>query len=331
MTITILDQNVSEVKNVLESHDLETRKMYAVFACSTPTESTRRTYDYTFYLPLTVLAWERIGFSSIILMIGNRSEWESNQLLSWVLANLENRQATTVFLDAMPEHRTTLSQVARLFVANMKEFPGMAKSYVMTTDADLWPLRQNHFIPKQGKNIVLVHSMCCGYFRFNGTEYRMYPMSNIGATAEVWREIMNERQIIAEDSRSILEYLENYFGKLARFPASVASENWYMDQQLISIRIQNWILKHGNETVFKVSDENYFRIDRSTWEKQISLLERDQSTFEHMFDAHLPKEPFYPRTWESCRRLFWLMFGKNSWQVEWSTQYADTFYEILSQ
>ena len=48
-------------------------KHYAVFACSTPDEQSHRGYDYAFYLPLTVLAWRRIGFESIVLIIGTEN------------------------------------------------------------------------------------------------------------------------------------------------------------------------------------------------------------------------------------------------------------------
>ena len=53
---------------------------YAVFATSTPNGESYRSYDYAYNVPLTALAWERIGFRSIVLIIGSRCEWENEPL-----------------------------------------------------------------------------------------------------------------------------------------------------------------------------------------------------------------------------------------------------------
>ena len=44
------------------------QQFFAVFSCATPSKNGHRGFDYAFYLPLTTLAWQRIGFKSIILI-----------------------------------------------------------------------------------------------------------------------------------------------------------------------------------------------------------------------------------------------------------------------
>lgn len=88
------------------------------------TGRSHRSFDYAFYLPLTALAWERIGFRSIILIIGERCEWDSNPALSLILERLKHRMATVVFVKTPLEYRTSMSQISRIFVTNLEEFPG---------------------------------------------------------------------------------------------------------------------------------------------------------------------------------------------------------------
>jgi hypothetical protein len=71
------------------------KRRFAVLGCSTPEKNSHRGFDYVFYLPLTVLAWQRIGFESIILIIGEKREWQVHPILSYVLDNLERQSDAT--------------------------------------------------------------------------------------------------------------------------------------------------------------------------------------------------------------------------------------------
>lgn len=100
------------------------KRHFAVFSCSTPTNFSHRGFDYAFYLPLTVVAWKRVGFESIILIIGERHEWENHPVLSYILKTFDNLNrmslgATVSFVSAEERNRPMLSQTARIFVANM--------------------------------------------------------------------------------------------------------------------------------------------------------------------------------------------------------------------
>lgn len=62
---------------------------WAVFSASTPDGVTRRSFDYAFYLPLTAMAWERVGFRSLVIIAGLRCEWERDPALKLILDRLE--------------------------------------------------------------------------------------------------------------------------------------------------------------------------------------------------------------------------------------------------
>jgi hypothetical protein len=275
-----------------------------------------------FHLPLTALAWERIGFRCIIPIIGNQTEWRSSPLLSFVLTQLEVRKAEILFIEAPRHLRRILSQTARLFAVNVDGFPAGSDDYVITSDADLWPLNRDHFTPKKDNKLILVHSQCCGFFQINGTVYPMYAMSNIGATVATWKQILNEGHRFANDSSSIMQYLEDVHGP--RLRDGVMAGNWYVDQETVSLRIQQWVDKYSNESIYYVSDQGFDRIDRLHWTRDLNQSAHNQTHFRHMFDAHLPGKS----RWNNIQPLLQLMFGPDSWQLQWALDYVDNFNRI---
>ena len=170
--------------------------LYAVFCSNTPNGESYRSNDYAFILPLTALAWERIGFRSIVIIVGYRCEWDNDPALSLILSFLEARKAIVIFIPSPIENRAMLSQTARIFAHNLPGFPAKDNDYVITSDADLWPIHREHYTPRPSRKLVLVHSGCCGTFQWNGTSYRMYPMSNIGATVSAWKDIINYNHMV---------------------------------------------------------------------------------------------------------------------------------------
>ncbi len=121
----------------------------------------------------------------------------------------------------------------------MNELIGKADDYLITSDADQWPITKSFFERPKGKDLVLIHSDCCGDFIYKDVKYRMYPMGNIGATVSTWRQIINSDLVI--DAQSILDYFEEEFGPNVRNPVKHASDEWYFDQKLVSVRIAQWI------------------------------------------------------------------------------------------
>jgi hypothetical protein len=295
---------------------------YAVFATSTPNGESYRSYDYAYNVPLTALAWERIGFRSIVLIIGSRCEWENEPALKLILTRLEERRGTAIFVDSPLQYRQTLSQTARIFVANMEAFPGQSGDYLITTDSDLWPLRREHYIPRPGSDIVLVHSACCGYFSMNNKSYQHFPMSNIGASVSTWLQITNDNHsIIARDAESILDYLQEVFGEMARSPVVVGQPAWYMDQHIVSIRIAEWMENHPNRSVHRVSDSGFSRIDRPTWDAD----KLSPADFSLKFDTHLLLKGYLPSTHARIKPLIHLMYGNDSWETKWIEEYNQEF------
>lgn len=295
---------------------------YVVFGSNTPNGESYRSYDYVFNLPLTALAWQRIGFRSVVLIIGSRCEWENDPTLSYILMHLEARLASVIFIISPLEHRSKLSQTGRAFAVNLPQFPGKDNDYLITSDSDLWPLRKEHYVRPRHMDVVLVHSKCCGFFQMNNKSYPMYPMSNIGASVSTWRQVMNDNHSIAYDAETILDYLEDVLGEMSRGPLVVGKETWYMDQRVTSIRLTEWMEKHGDSSLYRVSDDGFSRLDRNSWD----AATMSQENFTLKFDAHLPVKIYLPGNWNNnIRPLINLMYGKESWQAKWCDEYASEF------
>jgi hypothetical protein len=314
------------------SVDIKQRR-FAVLSCATPNKNSHRGFDYAFYLPLTVLAWKRIGFESIVLIVGDKGEWMNNPILSYVLENLESLSpdVTILFMSSKVANRIMLSQTARIFVANMEGFPGRPSDFLMTTDSDLWPLRKEHYYLPKGINtrLMLLHSDCCRPFRFGGRSYKMQPMSNIGASAATWKEIFNSQStIVAKDSESILDYFQETFGEKVRYRVLFASGQWFLDQKMVTLRIEEWFNRQNsskNDIVYQVSDTGFDRLHRIAWNTD----EITPEMFDQFYDAHLPVDGFKSAKWETIQPLLHLMYDKESDQYEFCDHYAMGFKELF--
>lgn len=318
-----------------ELQTINQRRLFAVFGCSTPNNNSHRGFDYAFYLPLTVVAWRRIGFESVVLIVGEKDEWQRHPVLSHVLKALADLKtsATVLFIPADEENRSMLSQTARIFAANMAAFPGRSGDLIMTTDADLWPLRREHFYQPAGidRPLTLVHSDCCGQFTFNGRSYRMLPMSHIGASVAVWRQMVNvypsSSSPLANDSATILMYLAKVFGRRVYKDVQFASDDWYFDQKLISIRADEWIRRRQSaekeNVTFELSDDDFYRIDRDEWKPdQIPV-----SLFPKCFDVHLIRDGFLPHNWITIQIILNYMYSNSdAGVIDWCNRYANEFY-----
>jgi len=89
-----------------------------------------------------------------------------------------------------------LNKVSRVFAANLlmkaaseSESDVMDSVYLMTTDADLWPISSSAYDLPAAVDLLSLNSFCCGNFTHGTETYRMIPMANIGARIATWRNL----------------------------------------------------------------------------------------------------------------------------------------------
>lgn len=318
------DRTIDEtMEGVVIIGSVNASRKYAVF--STTTEE-RNSLSYIFYLPLTAFAWKRIGFDSIVIIVGAKDQWQSDPLFSLVLSAVIRLDGVVIFLEPRSEKSIMISQVARIFAANIlrSAFPGIDSVYIITSDADLWPIYGDIYNLPPGKRILSLNSDCCAPFKHRGTVYKMLPMANVGMTVKNWRRVTRKFEESPKTIDDILTIFVQEFGTVALRPVHKGDNvGWYLDQMMISILIAKWINERGAKTVkFIPRDVGVDRIDRAGWGYS-------QNDIADKVDAHLLLEAHIPGVWVRITPLLRLMYGDMSQRYLWCVDYYEEFQKLF--
>ena len=292
---------------------------YATFGCSV----SNMNYDYAFHLPLTVLAWEKQGFKSLVILMGTRDYWTGCEVRRYILEHLEQRECRIVFLTASKENEISLSQTARLF--SYRYFTLPENAYILTSDADLWPLQRNHYIPSPGKVVLSTNAYCCKSFIHNGTSYDMQPMSTIGMSVQHWRRMMegliNTRMPDDPSANQILNYFAREFGAQVFSPVEKGMNfGWFMDQQMVSVRLKQLEIQDGVRQMQFTRHHHGIRIDKTNW--------KIPPTLSGKVGAHMLLRAHLKRVWKKIVPLLEKMYGAKSAEFNWANAYQAGFPNI---
>jgi len=91
-------------------------------------------------------------------------------------------------------------KVSRIFAANILLKAATANGselnrgamdnlYLVTSDADLWPISSSAYDLPDGVDVLSLNAFCCGSFKHGNETYQMIPMANVGARAGTWRNL----------------------------------------------------------------------------------------------------------------------------------------------
>ena len=300
----------------------QSHKRYAVFSSNWDGDS----FTYSFLLPLTTLAWRRIGYGSVVLIVGDLQKWRSTPARNHILESTLEQGAIVVFLQGVPSvNSVMLSQVGRLFAAAFVPFNGSSDSVLVTSDADIWPVKASTYDLSSGRSsVVSINAFCCGYFRHNGTAYRLLPMSNFVANVTTWRELIRRHTVLPSCAGDILTYAESMFGATARKAVKKGGNvGWNMDQHMMSMWVDDWQRHFGNGSVAYVRREcSKDRIDRISWAPR---------TLHGAIDAHLLLKSHEERTWKRVRPLLNILYGNRSPEFRWCERYQRLFLKLISK
>ena len=89
---------------------IDPSRKYAVFS-TTSARNISESLGFIFQLPLTALAWKRIGFESLIIVVGSANAWNSDPLLHTVLSRVRELDAVVMFVEVHPTNSVMISQV----------------------------------------------------------------------------------------------------------------------------------------------------------------------------------------------------------------------------
>ena len=135
------------------------------------------TPSYLFYMPILPLIWsDRFNFSSLILTVGNASEWESTPLLTFVLDQIAQVASRTdshhMHIDVSKETQGSLSQTIRIFAPALKALPDQID--LITSDIDILTINRDWLV--RDKDVLVTNSECCGAITMHGATHKHFPM-----------------------------------------------------------------------------------------------------------------------------------------------------------
>ena len=220
-----------------------------------------RAFGYPFLLPIMVKAWERLKYQSVIFLVYDSKNMDklTKEIFKLIVRTLKSFNATVYLFDVPSPLKVRASQLLRLVPAHFEKF--VDSNYMLTTDADIFPIRRERYQLPYGKEIHISNSACCGEFQFKGTTYTEYPMSTIGMTVKRWRQIFSDQMIKPSvKSKFTLEDLKPYFKHLEQF---IEGKNlytagrhgdflWNLDQRYSSIKIQDSLRQNHQEQILSL-------------------------------------------------------------------------------
>ena len=298
---------------------IKPRRRYAVFTSSLDGNASR---NFAFNLPLTAMAWQRIGFDSVIIIVGDPEQHKHERWVEYLMETLIGKEyiVLLVLKTVTPDQATTISQVSRLFAASLVKNDERGRTmdddvYLLTADADIWPIDGDFFDLPPGKDIL--HGNI-GTTRVNGVQVIHAPLSYVGMNIRTWYDVMTQSGSLAMPNTTA--EIIDYFGADFRYRVTHGGPGWHLDQQTISLRLHQWKAIKGNERRVHAYERQLAndRIDRSSWPPV------NRMNIERAIDAHVLQHSYRPEQWRRLRPLLVMLFPDSDLLKRWD-QYARTF------
>ena len=260
--------------------------------------SSDKNEQYSFLLPITVRAWQNLGFKPLIMLVGDETEWHNDKSCQRVLQALDDIQdKLIVFIPKLDGYNIwTTANIVRLF-------PGCLNlpdnDYALIGDVDLWVLRPSYINDVQWDKPV--HLWYSNAFEQN-SKIAQYPMCHVGMTLQTWREVIG---VTVSDIYDTTQRMMDIDGKHS-------DKDVFFNEKYFAKKLQLWP-GYPDKIQFiprpeKKPEYPADRLCRTDW----NLTQLDTAT-----DTHLPRPP------RENRKLIWPVLCKvlTPDQIEWANDY----------
>lgn len=252
--------------------------------------------DYSFYAPLTSMAWIRSGFVPVVIVVGSFGEWCSDAKKQYVIDKCIEVGAEIQFIprmEGLPD--ATIAQVARAYPYM---FGYNDENYFLTADADMIPMSKIWFADVDySKELHLFFAEAYGYSK--------YPMCYIGAKVKTWKEITG---IEMQEQLKI----DNVFDKKGM-------DLWCYDEDMLGKKINVWRNDVNTQMIVRgreLSDMPKGRVDRGNW-----LFDKERTDY---IDCHGLRPAQDGCNWDRINELMIsLLPEKKEWLHEYRTKFIN--------
>jgi hypothetical protein len=290
-----------------------------VIGCST-------TLDYAFLLPLSCVLWRgHIGYETLALLVGDEGEWRDDSKTAVVLSVLRGLNVGHWFVgraEGYPDHTT--AQNARQHAAALS-IPD--DTWVMPSDADLWPLRRAFYHQHQGA----AERAVCYYANgdhFKGKEdileraaaghgSQTLPTCHATMRARTWRELYD--YVPSDVSGSIKKTLDAWYP--TRCGKDKNMDLWMSDQQVMTEKMcaQEWFPREAR-MIDRHGHPPTDRLDRGDPVWNVGDVRR-------WTDAHVHRAPWTDEKWPQLLQIIDAVFPEQF--ANWARRYRDKFVKEL--
>jgi hypothetical protein len=261
----------NEPNRELRSCEIAYSNVNAVMGCD-------GNHQYVGALPLTCKVWNELNNArGLVIMAGDKETLlrERKREIDWT----RDAGARIFFTTIAPGFfSATTAQVGRLF-AYLIPWIDENADYLLTTDADMWPLSKDWFAKnKTSDKVTLFYSNA-----YNGNKF---PLCYVSAYARIWKEVM----LKSCEPRTFMQALMDALVEMPPRGADPLTE-WCFDEQFFSAQIKKWPgFPSKVHMVERRGGPPVDRIDRSKWPGNPDIT--------RMVDAHLvrPAEKKYGQT-----------------------------------
>jgi hypothetical protein len=268
---------------LIESH---APKKYAIISTALVANTK---YFYLMYIPICAIAWRRIGYEPIVLIVNNPKATVS-QVANRTIEYLNRLKVRIVYVQAPLDHIDQLGQLARLYSGALSDDVIKDEDFILTTDSDMIPVSHKFFNQYNTKAITILNAHGIGTVNHKGKQYDMVPMMFIGMRKWQWREVMRLPKDMVLNGENIMKNVMKIndggvFRKNKDFTRG--DDVWYLDQNTVTIAIYEYLNDDKFKSERKLNKYKYtgMRLDRGdsrdTWYRKLNSF--DLITDAHMF------------------------------------------------
>lgn len=251
--------------------------------------SSDRSELYSFFAPLTVRMWRRLGFRAKLFLVGTADEWNREPRFRLVVERSREAGASIVFVPRLEDFANgTVAQVARLFASG---FAFDDDEFVYQADIDAWPLSRSFYCDRDFDRLLLLAANA------NGRQFSI----QVGARARTWRAMMGIAR--GEGYAALQETLARGVGRGATLEGA-----WHFDEELLARQVVASPFLASAVQVVRQGDPPRDRIDRAAW--------RNVTTLDGFVDAHLLRPG-----WEHWPRLRAVLALALPAELDWFDSY----------
>lgn len=217
--------------------------------------------DLALCIPFVVAAWQRIGWSVTVLVVGDIQFWNTSRVLHLVYMTAYEIASDVHFIFIPAKANAVIySYVARVFAVMATNWL-KADDILITADANVLPLSHSIYSIDSSDSITLINTNCCDTFTWNNINTNYLPVSSIAMTSNNWNTVL---KLDTTNKTALVDYINKWLttktdGKTipdVQLGPDKTDEYVRMVTRVVSIQIHNSELqkyrhnrKIGNYTV----------------------------------------------------------------------------------